>query len=182
MDIVKTSKFLSLILRHQPELIHLELDGCGWAVVDELIDKINNYHNNQEKLTREHLDAVVDQNNKKRFAYSEDGKRIRASQGHSINIDLNLQPSTPPYKLYHGTSADQIKSIIKDGLLKMNRQHVHLSDNTATAKNVGARHSRPVIFIVDTVSMINDNCKFYKSENGVWLVDYVHPKYLKLIK
>ena len=177
MDITKTSKFLSLVLRHKPELLDLKMNSSGWVNVNELIRKINNYKG--ERLTREELDKVVAENNKKRFSYSEDGKMIRASQGHSISVDLRLMPSIAPDVLYHGTSRDFVDSIMKDGLKKMGRQHVHLSKDFQTAKSVGTRHGKPIVFRINTKEMLNDGFIFYVSDNDVWLTDNVPRKYLE---
>jgi putative RNA 2'-phosphotransferase len=177
-DLVRASKYLSLVLRHKPDLLQLKMDAEGWVNVDELIKNFNRY--NSWRMKRDDLDKIVAENNKKRFAYSDDGKRIRASQGHSIDIDLNLPESIPLSILYHGTSTRFIDLIMKDGLNKMSRQHVHLSDNIRTAQSVGSRHGEPVILIVRAWMMHNDGFKFFKSENGVWLTDNVPRQYIEI--
>ena len=162
------SKFLSLVLRHKPEKIGLELDQQDWAKTQELLDKIPH-------LTLKLLQEVVETNNKKRFAFNEDGSKIRASQGHSIAVDLGYPPSEPPALLYHGTV---VTSIQEKGLLKRNRHHLHLSKDLDTATNVGQRHGKVVILTVDSGKMYRDGYNFFISENGVWLTDHVPVDYL----
>jgi putative RNA 2'-phosphotransferase len=171
-----TSKFLSLILRHQPETIGLTLDENGWVNTDELLLKMNAHGHS---LTLERLKTIVDNNDKKRFAFSEDLKRIRANQGHSIEIDLNLQEQTPPEILYHGTAERNIESIKQQGLEKGSRHHVHLSADTETARKVGMRYGKPVVLTVNAKSMYEQGYKFFQSENGVWLTDHVLPRYIR---
>ena len=175
----KISKFLSLILRHNPKAVGIGLDNQGWARVDDLIGKINGKKG--WRLTKEQLDHVVATNNKKRFAYSEDGTQIRASQGHSINIDLGLEPIDPPAVLYHGTATRFVDSIMKQGLISKSRQHVHLSKDVETATIVGRRHGKVVILLVDTAKMAADGHLFYLSANKVWLTDHVPVKYLQVM-
>ena len=178
MDVRKVSKILCLSLRHKPELLKLNMDSEGWVNVNELIRRFNNYYNPDTYLNRNFLDKVVEENNKKRFAYSADGTKIRASQGHSINIDLNLPESVPEDMLYHGTAKRFLNGIMKEGLKKMDRQHVHLSDNLKTAYSVGSRHGEPIVLVVHAGTMHKNGFKFYKSENGVWLTDNVPKQYL----
>lgn len=175
-EIKNISKFLSLILRHSPETIHLKLDENGWADVEELITKSNK---NRKSLDFETLQYVVETNDKKRFTFNEDLTKIRANQGHSITIDLELQPQTPPDELYHGTVAKFMDAILKDGLQKMSRQHVHLSKDKETAIKVGSRRGAPQILKINANQMIKDGYVFYCSENGVWLTDEVPPKYIQ---
>jgi putative RNA 2'-phosphotransferase len=175
-NVKSSSKFLSLVLRHKPEEIGLLLDENGWASVDELIQKINAKGNN---IDIDFLDEIVDTNDKKRFAFNDDKTKIRASQGHSIEIDLDVKPSIPPNVLYHGTATRFVESILKEGLSKQQRQHVHLSEKLETATAVGARHGKPVILIVDAKQMQEDGLLFYQSENNVWLTDNVEVKYIK---
>lgn len=175
---VNISKFLSLILRHKPEVIGLELDSGGWANVDELLTKCQQARRGKN-ITREDLAKVVETNNKSRFAFSSDGKRIRASQGHSISVDLGYEPIEPPRYLWHGTASRFLGSIFEKGLLKMNRQHVHLSADQETALVVGQRHGKPVVFRVRALDMYNDGYSFFLSANGVWLTDWVPVKYLQ---
>ena len=140
-ETTKISKFLSLILRHKPETIGIKLDKNGWVTVSELIEKANLHGN---KLDLDSLKHVVETNNKKRFAFNETEDMIRASQGHSVNVDLGYKKQQPPMKLFHGTSEKYLESILKTGLQKRNRHHVHLSSNMETAIDVGKRHGKPV--------------------------------------
>ncbi len=166
-----TSKFLSLILRHQPEKIGLELDTNGWADINELIEK-----SKKVKLTKELIVEVVAKDNKQRFIINDD--KIRANQGHSINIDLALEAVEPPDILYHGTATRFLESIMKEGLTKQSRQHVHLSKDIETATMVGKRHGKVVILKVDAKKMFEEGHEFYLSENGVWLTDSVGVEFL----
>jgi putative RNA 2'-phosphotransferase len=170
------SKFLSLVLRHQPETIGIELDQNGWTDVDLLIMKSNNYG---VKFDIETLKHIVETNSKKRFAFNEGFDSIRASQGHSIDIELGYTNQKPPKILYHGTGEKSVQSIFDTGLEKRNRQHVHLSSDIETAIKVGQRHGKPFVFIVLSEQMYNDNFEFFLSDNGVWLTDNVPTKYLK---
>lgn len=171
----KTSKFLSYVLRHHPELINLNLDENGWANVDELIAKSTN---DSQGFTFEELDEIVETNDKKRFIFNEDKTRIRANQGHSIDINLALISQQPPELLYHGTAQSNIESILEKGIEKRNRQHVHLSQDKETANKVGMRHGKPIILIINTQKMSEDGFEFYLSENNVWLTDFVAAKYI----
>jgi putative RNA 2'-phosphotransferase len=170
-----TSKFLSLILRHAPEKIELQLDENGWADVNELITQCNKFH---KKLNLELLNYVVETNDKKRFAFNEDKTMIRASQGHSIKVDLDIEAVIPPDFLYHGTVEKFLESIKNKGLQKMSRQHLHLSQEKETAIKVGSRRGKPIILIVNSKQMQEDGFKFYLSENKVWLTDEVPVKYI----
>ena len=169
------SKRLSLVLRHQPELIGVKLDEQGWIEVDTLLAAFSKKF---FPLQLDELQHVVENNNKKRFAFSEDEKMIRASQGHSIEIKLEYEPIEPPTILYHGTAEKFVDSIQKQGLLKRKRHHVHLSADEATAKNVGSRHGKPVILIVKSAEMHQTGIEFFRSENGVWLTDHVPVEYI----
>lgn len=171
----RISKFLSLILRHQPEIIELRLDENGWAEVNELITKSAK---GRMHFSFEDLEEVVETNNKKRFAFNEDKTMIRASQGHSIDIDLALKTIQPPDFLYHGTAEANISSILGKGIEKRSRQHVHLSADKETATKVGMRHGKPVILTIRTKEMHDDGIAFYLSANGVWLTDFVDAKYI----
>lgn len=175
-DLIRTSKFLSRVLRHQPEQIGLTLDEQGWADVAELL-RLANAHG--RALTRELLEEVVAQNDKQRYAFSADGQRIRANQGHSIQIDLGLAPQTPPEVLYHGTAAHSRTSILAQGLLPRTRQHVHLSADVETAVKVGRRHGQPIVLIIQTGQMHRAGHLFYRSENGVWLTAAVPPQFIE---
>jgi putative RNA 2'-phosphotransferase len=169
------SKFLSLILRHKPEEIGLILDPEGWADLDELIRLANAKGN---ALTRELVREIVASNDKQRFALSPDGLRIRANQGHSVHVDLKLEPQPPPDILFHGTATRFVASILEAGLRPGSRQHVHLSAGEDTAINVGSRHGKPVVLKVRAADMVRDGHRFYRSANGVWLTDLVPPGYL----
>ena len=171
---VKVSKYLSKHLRHQPERIGLTLDASGWVEIDDLL-AATAAHN--FRITREELDHVVASNDKKRFAI--EGTRIRASQGHSIKVDLALPPATPPAYLYHGTVAANLDAIRAEGLRPMNRHDVHLSPDRETATRVGARRGRPIVLSVDTGAMHRDGHVFHVSANGVWLTQAVPPQYLR---
>lgn len=169
------SKYLSLVLRHQPDEIDIELDENGWARVDELIEKINQ---KGIKIDLTILKTIVETNNKKRFAFNENGDKIRASQGHSISIDLGYTPQKPPSVLFHGTAQQNVESILKNGIEKRSRQHVHLSADVDTALKVGQRHGKPIILQINSASMFEQNHSFFISENGVWLTDFVPSKYI----
>jgi RNA:NAD 2'-phosphotransferase (TPT1/KptA family)/predicted DNA-binding transcriptional regulator YafY len=178
-DITSVSKFLSLVLRHQPQLIGIELDEQGWINVDELLKQANAHG---KELTMELLNDVVETNSKKRFAFDEGRQKIRASQGHSVEVELGYQPQTPPEILYHGTGEKSVSSIENGGLEKRSRQHVHLSRDMETAVQVGSRHGKPVVFNVLAGEMYKNGYKFYLSENKVWLTDSVPNQFLKLEK
>ena len=176
-DLVRISKFLSLVLRHQPEAMGLELDEQGWADVDELVRLANNH---RRPLTRELLERVVNENDKKRFVFSDDGRQIRASQGHSIEVDLDLPPLAPPELLYHGTASRFLDSIRATGLNSASRQHVHLSSDLATATKVGQRHGKPVVLNVRAGRMFAAGHQFFRSANGVWLTEHVPVEFLEI--
>jgi len=171
------SKFLSLVLRHSPETIELKLDENGWADVDELILKCNK-KGSQNQMTAELLDYVVKNNDKKRFTFNDDKTKIRASQGHSISVELDLNEAEPSEFLYHGTVEKFLESIKKEGLQKMSRQHVHLSKDRETAIKVGSRRGIAQILTIKSGEMHKDGFKFYLSENNVWLTDEVPVKYI----
>ncbi|MFO0812777.1 MAG: RNA 2'-phosphotransferase [Gemmatales bacterium] len=170
------SKFLSLVLRHHPEVIGLQLDEQGWASVAELLSKTED-----RGLTQELLQRVVAENDKKRFSFSADGLRIRANQGHSLEVDLQLEPVIPPEVLFHGTATRFLESIFAQGLLPGSRQHVHLSADEATAMKVGSRHGKPVVLRVNAMAMSTAGYQFYRSANGVWLVHIVPVVFLELL-
>lgn len=175
-DLINTSKYFSYLLRHNPEEVGLTLDSEGWANVDELISKTTKYN-----LTNEIIDIVVETNDKQRFKLSEDKKKIKANQGHSIDVDLNLDALEPPQNLLHGTAERFIESIFYEGLKKQKRHHVHLSESNAVAETVGCRYGRLVILNVDSQKMHKDGFKFYKTANNVWLVEDVPVEYLTKI-
>lgn len=173
--LIKISKYLSKHLRHQPQRLGLTLAPGGWVTVEELLAACaaHNFF-----LTLDELKQVVAHNDKQRFSLDSEGKRIRANQGHSIDIDLQLEAQVPPNTLYHGTAKQAVESILQSGLLKMSRHHVHLSTNVETARKVGQRHGIPVVFAIAAQRMHRDGFNFYCSENGVWLVDKVPQEYL----
>lgn len=173
------SKFLSLVLPHEPETIGVTLDENGWVSVDTLLERINI---SGTEIDIGILKYIVDTNAKKRFAFNEDLILIRASQGHSVTIDLGYTPQQPPEILYHGTPITNIESILQHGLEKRERHHVHLSSDIATATNVGNRHGKPIVFEVASARMYTDGYTFIISENKVWLTDNVPPKYLTLLE
>lgn len=175
--LVRLSKFLSLVLRHDPGTIGITLDPNGWVAVDELLSAAARAG---KQITREQLDEVVATNDKKRFAFSSDGTRIRASQGHSVEVDLGLAPVEPPESLFHGTATRSVEAIRAEGLVRQSRQHVHLSPDEETAIRVGQRHGKPVVLIVRAGQMHRDGHAFYRSDNGVWLTDSVPPEYLEI--
>ncbi|MFF9628508.1 MULTISPECIES: RNA 2'-phosphotransferase [Streptomyces] len=170
---VKVSKYLSRHLRHQPERIGLVLDEQGWVAVDDLLRALARHG---VPLTRTELEHVVATNDKRRFAL--DGDRIRASQGHTVAVDLGLPPAVPPSLLHHGTVAAALEAIRAEGLRPMNRHHVHLSPDRETAVRVGSRRGRPVVLTVDAGAMHRDGHVFHVSANGVWLTAHVPPRHL----
>lgn len=174
--LVKISKYLSKHLRHQPERIDIQLAPGGWVSVDELLAACKKH---AFPISRLELNEVVANNDKKRFSFDPTGSLIRANQGHSVEVDLQLEPTVPPDMLYHGTGHGAVEAILQEGLRKMSRHHVHLSSDMVTARKVGARHGRPEVFIVDATAMHKAGYTFYCSENGVWLVDDVPPQYLQ---
>jgi putative RNA 2'-phosphotransferase len=177
-ETTRISKFLSLVLRHQPQLIGINLDEQGWVNVDELLKQA---HQHGQLITMEVLNHVVETNAKKRFAFSNDKQQIRASQGHSVEVELGYEPQVPPKVLYHGTGSQSVESILKTGLEKRNRQHVHLSADVDTAIKVGSRHGRPVVLNVLAGEMTKSGFVFYLSANGVWLTDEVPAAFLSMV-
>jgi putative RNA 2'-phosphotransferase len=177
-DLIKISKFLSMVLRHSPEAIHLTLDKNGWANINELIGNANTYK--RKALDIDIIKNIVATNDKQRFCISDDGKKIRANQGHSINVDLELACEIPPDILYHGTAYRFLGSIMKDGLKPMARQHVHLSLSEDKAVSVGIRHGRPVVLCINAKGMHEKGYKFYLSKNKVWLTDKVPVEFIKV--
>jgi len=173
---IKASKVLSLILRHEPQRVGLKLDSAGWVGVDELLAAMNRHG---VSLTLEELKHVVATNDKKRFAFSEDGLKIRANQGHSVDVDLQYQPEVPPEFLYHGTPERFVKSIRATGLNKGERHDVHLSPDAATASKVGQRRGRPVVLKIRAGEMHRAGHQFRRSENNVWLVDFVPAEFIE---
>ena len=177
MSLTDTSKFISLILRHKPSEIGIELDEHGWANVTELIEGINK----RQPFNMAQLEEIVSTDNKQRYSFNEDKTLIKANQGHSVPVDIELEEVSPPDILYHGTGEKFVSSINKLGLIPKSRLYVHLSKDIDTAINVGKRHGNPIIYSVDCSRMIADGYKFYLSVNGVWLTKEVPVKYLKQI-
>lgn len=178
MNTSATSKFLSYILRHHPESIGLMLDENGWADVATLLQKMNA---NNQSISFDGLQELVANNDKKRFIFNEDQSKIRASQGHSIEVNLQMQPTPPPATLYHGTASRFVEKIILEGLQKMSRQHVHLSATVETAITVGSRHGKPVVLCIQSEAMQRDGHLFYLSENNVWLTEQVPTLYITVL-
>ena len=175
----KLSIFLSLLLRHKPETIGLHIEKYGaWADINELIEKIN--RNSQYKIDREVLEEIVREDEKQRYKISDDGKKIRASQGHSIDVIIDMEMKEPPELLFHGTADTNVRSILEKGIMHGKRLYVHLSKDTQTALKVGARHGKPVIFNVRAGDMYKDGHVFYLSENGIWLTKFVPKEYIEL--
>jgi len=175
--IVKVSKFMSLVLRHNPQKIGITLDENGWADTTLLISGLcRNGHN----VSLEDLKEVVANNDKQRFKFNDDYSKIRANQGHSVTVNVEMKEVQPPDILYHGTATRFWESIRNEGLTARNRLHVHLSADKETAVNVGKRHGKPIVLIINATQMYKDGFIFYLSENGVWLVNAVPPKYISL--
>lgn len=172
----RTSKFLSLVLRHRPEEVQISLDPAGWTTVEALLVGCAKAG---RPLSRTDLEQVVATNAKKRFEFSTDGTRIRASQGHSVEVDLDYTPQAPPERLYHGTATRFLDSIRAQGLLKMQRHHVHLSAETKTTMEVGARHGKPILLTILAGEMHLAGHEFFQSANGVWLVEQVPSQFIQ---
>ena len=172
-----TSKFISLILRHNPQVIGISLDEHGWADVKELIDGINRTEGHS--LDMDTLDEIVRTDEKQRYSFNEDHSLIRANQGHSIPVDVELEEKIPPDILWHGTGQKYVSSIDVQGLIPKSRLYVHLSSDMETARKVGSRHGRPVIYQVDCRKMTEDGYRFFLSANHVWLTKEVPAEYLK---
>ncbi len=173
------SKLMSLVLRHQPEYIDVELDENGWLDVNELISGINRKGINADN---DLIKEIVVSNGKQRFIFNEDQTRIRANQGHSVNVDVELKQVIPPEYLFHGTVPRFMENIEVEGLKKMSRNHVHLSEEKETALNVGSRRGKPIVLTVKSGEMHRDAIAFYRSENGVWLTGNVVPKYIEFTR
>jgi len=171
-ELTKISKFLSLILRHKPETIGIKLDDHGWAYVKDILIGM--------KIDKDILEEVVSKNNKQRFAFNDDHTKIRANQGHSLRVDLDLKTIKPPDILYHGTNETVVDLILNYGITKRNRQSVHLSENTETAIAVGKRRGKPVVLKVNAGEMHEAGYRFFLSENKVWLTDYVPPNFINI--
>lgn len=172
----KLSVFISLILRHKPEKINIQLDKHGWADVNELLDGIRK---TGRTINMELLEDIVATDNKKRYSFNDDRTKIRANQGHSISVDVELTSAVPPKVLYHGTAIKSLDFIKEEGITSQSRQYVHLSNDIETAKKVGARHGASVVLIVKAHEMYQDGYEFWISENKVWLCKSVPIKYIK---
>lgn len=177
-ELIKKGKFLSLVLRHKPEEIGIKLDNQGWVYVSELLDRLNSHN---IKLSFDELKYIVESNNKKRYSFNDDFTKIRASQGHSLDLEIEFKEEIPPDFLYHGTAEKNFESIIKDGINKGKRHHVHLSSNIETAINVGSRHGKPIVLKVKSKQMYQEGIKFFISENNVWLTDFVSSEFIEKI-
>ena len=177
-DLTRISKYMSLILRHKPQVIGIQLDAHGWADVNALLAGISKKY----PINRDILEEIVQSDEKQRYSLSEDGTKIRANQGHSIQVDVELPLAEPPETLYHGTAQRFAASIEAQGLLPQNRLYVHLSPDPETAEKVGRRHGEPVIYLVAAGQMYRDGYRFYLSANGVWLTKVVPAPYLKRLE
>lgn len=175
-DIVHLSKFLSLVLRHDPAVVGLSLDRGGWLDVGALISGAKQAG---VSLDLELLRQVVDRGDKKRFTLSEDGLRVKANYGHSIAVDLGLEPCAPPDVLFHGTARHLVESIRTEGVVRGGRHYVHLSSDEATALGVGKRHGEPVVLRIGAHLMHDDGYQFFLSESGIWLTRNVPPQYVE---
>ena len=171
----RIGKFISLILRHEPQKIGLTLDDAGWANVDELLAGLKSKNH---EISFDQLKQLVASNDKQRYSFNEDQTRIRANQGHSLNFDLQLEAQEPPKMLYHGTATRFLDSINEKGLVKGSRHHVHLSSNESTAQQVGSRHGKPVVLKIASGEMYKNGYMFYCSENLVWLTDQVPTEFI----
>lgn len=190
-DLVALSRVLSKVLRHEPELVGVQLDAQGWVPVQELVDALRRKARGLgapkrlrtlPEVTRDAIRTVVESNAKQRFALSPDGERIRAVQGHSIDVDLGYTPKPPPPVLFHGTAFASWPSIAKEGLHRGGRHAVHLSPDVQTARAVGARHGKPVVLEVAAANMHRNGFVFTEAENGTWLVESVPTEYLRMVK
>ena len=173
IDLTNKSKFISLILRHKPETIGIKLDKHGYANVNELLEGVNINFDTLEKIVRE--------DEKGRYSFNEDKTKIRANQGHTINVDVELEEKIPPDILYHGTATKYEESINRKGLIAKERLYVHMTDDLENAKKVGARHGKLIVYEIDAKQMAKDGIKFYLSVNNVWMTKKVDVKYLTLM-
>jgi putative RNA 2'-phosphotransferase len=176
--LVQISKAISKALRHNPERLGLQLSISGWVSVDALLKAFNR---KGFSLTRAELEEVVAKNDKQRFTFDQTKENIRASQGHSVAVELDLIPLEPPEFLFHGTTAQSLSAILESGLIKMRRHHVHLSADTQTAHKVGSRHGKALILRIRALEMHRAGHEFYCSENGVWLANTVPPQFLEML-
>lgn len=171
---IKLGRFLSLVLRHKPSAAGITLDAHVWADVGELLSGVRR---TGRQIDMDTLERIVRENNKRRYSFNEGHTKIRANQGHSIPVDIELREEKPPQRLYHGTAERFFPPIRQEGIQKRTRQFVHLSADFQTAVEVGRRHGVPVVIVIDAEAMAQDGAVFYLSENGVWLCDYVAPEY-----
>jgi len=176
MDLKRASKFLSLVLRHEPDKFGVVLDAAGWTPVDALLSACARHGHTIDRPT---LERVVAENDKKRFSFDESGTRIRANQGHSVDVELGYEAASPPALLYHGTATRVIDAIRAEGLKKMARHHVHLSADDVTARAVGQRHGKPAVLVLDAAAMAAEGIAFYVSANKVWLVEHVPARFIR---
>lgn len=174
---VALGRFLSLVLRHNPSSAGIELDKNGWADVEALLEGVNR---TGRYIDKEILGRIVKENNKKRYQFNNDHTKIRACQGHSVSVDVELQQKIPPDILYHGTAVHCVNNIMNQGITRQTRQHVHLSSEIKTALDVGSRHGKPVVLKVDAAAMVKAGFGFFYSENGVWLCEHVPVQYLSI--
>ena len=174
----KVSKTISYGLRHCPEELCLNMDENGWVKVSELLDGLSS---KDIGISKQELEMIVSSDEKQRYSFNENKTMIRANQGHSINVDLQLQEAEPPEFLYHGTSDRFIDNIMNSGIMSMSRQYVHLSNDVDTAKKVGSRHGKPVVIKIKALQAYKDNVPFYLSENKIWLTNFIDKKYLEII-
>lgn len=173
----KLSRFISMILRHGPEIIDIELDEHGWCNVEELVKKMNAYG---KKISKKVLEEIVAEDSKQRYSFNEDYTKIRANQGHSINVNIEFNEEIPPEFLYHGTVGKYLNLIFANGIKKMKRQFVHLSSDIETAKSVGKRRGTPIVIKINSAAMFKDGYIFYKSKNNVWLTEFVPREYISI--
>lgn len=174
---IRLGRFLSLVLRHDPAAAGITLDENGWADVRKLLAGVKR---SGRPVNMDTLERIVRENNKSRYSFNEDHTKIRANQGHSVNVDVGLKEQIPPQCLYHGTATRFLDDIMKRGITRGSRQHVHLSDETDTAVQVGGRHGKPVVLQVDAAAMARSGHRFWRSENGVWLCEEVPAEYLRI--
>ena len=171
---IRLGRFLSLVLRHDPSAAGITLDEHGWADVEQLLAGVNRAGRKIDMFT---LERIVRENNKQRYSFNADHTKIRANQGHSVQVDVELKKAEPPRYLYHGTATRFFPAIRKEGIRKMGRQYVHLSGDFETAMAVGKRHGIPMVITIDADAMTRDGVALYRAENGVWLCEHVEPKY-----
>lgn len=175
---VQLSKLLSFVLRHDPGSIGLELDSAGWAPVERLLGRLAATQG--RKFSREEIECLVGSSDKKRFTLSADGTKIRAAQGHSVQVDLQLLPTPPPPELFHGTAERFLDAILEDGLKPQSRQQVHLSTDAQSAIKVGQRHGKPIVLLIAAQKMAAKGFPFYRADNGIWLSDHIPPEFIQV--